>query len=49
ALLILQDFGKGERWLDRIYHIHLPETGELFGEAPVKSSLRSYFTLRAIP
>ena len=45
----LRDFGEGEKWIDRIYHIHLPDTAGLFGEAPVKKELLVYFTLRAIP
>jgi hypothetical protein len=49
ALVIVKDFGDGDQWLDRIYYIHLPQTKQLFGDAPVKGSLGSYFTLRAIP
>lgn len=49
ALVIMKDFGTGDSWLDRIYDIQIPDTINLFGEAPVKDSLRCYFTLRAIP
>lgn len=43
------DFGSGDKWLDRIYHIHLPDTAGLFGDTPAWKSLEAYFTLRAIP
>jgi hypothetical protein len=49
ALVIVKDFGNGDGWVDRIYYIHLPDTKQLFGEAPVWKHLESYFTLRAIP
>lgn len=47
--LRLAGFGKGDKWIDRIYHIHLTDTTGLFGDAPVWKSLETYFTLRAIP
>ena len=37
------------QWLDRLYHIEMPDTKEIFGGAPVTNSLRAYFTLRIIP
>jgi mono/diheme cytochrome c family protein len=43
------DFGKGDKWIDRIYHIHLTDTAGLFGDEPVWKALETYFTLRAIP
>lgn len=43
------DFGKGDKWLVRIYHIHLTDTAGLFGDAPVWKSLETYYTLNAIP
>jgi hypothetical protein len=46
--LKVADFGKGDKWLDRIYHIQLPDTAGLFGDAPVWKALEAYFTLRAI-
>ena len=48
-LVKLKDFGNGDFWLDRIYEITLPETGESFGEYSAWSKLQAYFTLRAIP
>ncbi len=49
ALLKVKGFGDGDKWLNRIYHIHIPETKKIFGDAPVKNKLTSFFTLRAIP
>ena len=49
ALLVIKDFGQGDTWLDRIYHIRIENTDGLFGDAPVKKGLRTYFTLRVIP
>jgi hypothetical protein len=49
ATLALKDFGSGDGWLDRLYHIEIPDTKQLFGDAPVNKDLRCYFTLRAIP
>jgi hypothetical protein len=46
----MKDFGSGDRkWLDRLYHIEIPDTKDLFGSAPVMDSMRAYFTLRIIP
>jgi hypothetical protein len=42
-------FGQGDKWLVRIYHIHLTNTSDLFGESPVWKSLETYFTLNSIP
>ena len=48
-LVVLKEFGAGDKgWLDRLYHIEVPDTKDLFG-APVKDSIRAYFTLRIIP
>ena len=48
--VVLKDFGQGDKkWIDRLYHIQISDTKQLFGDAPVKSGLRCYFTLRAIP
>jgi len=47
--LDIADFGKGDKWLDRIYYIRIPDTAALFGDAPVWKSLEGYYTLRAIP
>lgn len=41
--------GDGDKWLVRIYHIHLTDTAGLFGDAPVWKSLETYYTLNAIP
>jgi hypothetical protein len=49
ATVELTGFGDGSNWLDRIYHIQIPQTKELFGAAPVWNQLEAYFTLRAIP
>ena len=49
ALVVLKDFGEGDSWLDRIYHIRFENIGGLFGDAPTKNELRTYFTLRVIP
>lgn len=49
ALVVPKNFGEGDSWTDRIYHIHIPKTEGLFGSAPVMSSLRAYYTLRRIP
>ena len=50
VLVVMKDFGGGDRkWLDRLYHIEVPDTKDLFGAAPVTNSLRAYFTLRIIP
>ncbi len=49
VLLKVKGFGDGDKWLNRIYHIHIPETKKIFGDAPVKNKLTSFFTLRAIP
>ena len=49
VLLKVKGFGEGDKWLNRVYHIHIPDTKKMFGDAPVKSGLTSYFTLRAIP
>lgn len=48
ATLGIADFGKGDKWLDRIYHITVPDTAGLFGKVPVWKQLEAYFTLRAI-
>jgi hypothetical protein len=43
------DFGKGDKWLDRIYYLRLTPAASLFGDAPAWNTLESYYTLRAIP
>ena len=47
--LSLKEFEDSSRWIDRIYHIQFKETQKIFAGLPVKSNLRAYFTLRAIP
>ena len=42
-------FVEGDKWLVRIYHIHLIDTAGLFGDAPVWKSLETYYTLNAMP
>jgi hypothetical protein len=49
ALVVLKDFGEGDSWLDRIYHIRVENIAGLFGDAPTKTGLGTYFTLRVIP
>lgn len=45
----MADFGEGDAWLDRIYHLQLSQAPTLFGDAPAWDQLEAYFTLRAIP
>ena len=47
ALGVAIEDDKGDKWLDRIYHIRIGDTGALFGDTPVWKSLESYYTLRA--
>jgi hypothetical protein len=47
--LKLADFGKGDKWTDRVYHITLPDTKDALDGASTWDSLQAYFTLRAIP
>ena len=47
--LKITDFGKGSKWLDRIYHLNIPNTKGLFTNGASWDILESYFTLRAIP
>lgn len=49
AVVKIVDFGKGTKWLDRIYQLQLKDSSKLFGDAPTWGSLEVYFTLRAIP
>lgn len=49
ARLDFADFGKGDKWLDRVYYVRIADTASLFGDAPVWKTLESYYTLRAIP
>ena len=48
AELALKDFGDGDKWLDRIYHIQF-EAKDSFGQAPFWDKLEAFYTLRAIP
>jgi len=48
VLLNITDFGKGDKWLDRIYHIQVGDTAGLFGKALAWKRLEAYYTLRAI-
>ena len=47
--LKIADFGKGSKWLDRIYHLKIPDSKSLFSSGMSWDILESYFTLRAIP
>lgn len=47
--LQLTNFGKGDKWLDRIYHIHIPDTKDALKNVSSWETLQAYFTLRAIP
>lgn len=50
VLVVMKDFGGGDKsWIDRLYHIEIPDTRDVFASAPVTSSVRTYFTLRIIP
>ncbi|MFP6874846.1 MAG: c-type cytochrome [Verrucomicrobiales bacterium] len=46
--LEITDFGNGDKWLDRIYHIQIVDAAGLFDKAPSWKRLEAYFTLRAI-
>ena len=49
---IRENPGEADRpnaWTDRIYHVQIPNSKGMFGEAPVWNRLEGYFTLRAIP
>ncbi len=45
----LKDFGQGERWLDRIYHLQFKGAATCFGEPVRANEFEAYATLRAIP
>jgi len=47
--LKIADFGKGSKWIDRIYHISIPDSKGIFRDATSWDTLESYFTLRSIP
>lgn len=47
--LRLEGFGQGDKWLVRIYRIHLADATGLFGDAPVWKGLETYYTLNSIP
>jgi hypothetical protein len=49
AKVRIVDFGKGTKWVDRVYYIQFRDSGRLFGDAPTWDKLEAYFTLRAIP
>ena len=49
ALGVAIEDDRGDKWLDRIYHIRIGDTGALFGDTPVWKSLESYYSLRATP
>ena len=45
----LDGFGKGDQWVDRIYHIQLKQQPSLFGDKPVWKTLEGFYTVRAVP
>ena len=47
--LDLEAFGQEGRWIDRIYHVRLEDTKEMFAPAAAWKKLECYYTLRAIP
>ena len=49
--VVLDGFGKekGDKWLDRLYHLKIEKTESMFGEAPAWKMLEGFYTLRAIP
>ncbi len=49
ARIKLADFGKGDKWLDRIYHISMSDTEKLLKTPVFRPQMEAYFTLRAIP
>ncbi len=48
AKMKIADFGKDDKWIDRIYQINIVDTTGVFGDAPVWKKLEAYFTLRSI-
>jgi len=49
ARIDLTGFGRGEKWVDRVYHLKIVNAPSVFGDAPVRKNLEGYYTLRAIP
>ncbi|MFK7850065.1 MAG: c-type cytochrome [Akkermansiaceae bacterium] len=47
--LKLAEFGKGDKWIDRVYHITISDTKNALQSVSTWESLQAYFTLRAIP
>ena len=47
--LALEGFGEEGKWVDRIYHLRMDDTGKLFAPATAWKKLECYHTLRAIP
>jgi hypothetical protein len=45
----LNDFGNGDKWTGRLYHLHFKEAAPLFGNLPVWKTLEGFYTLNAIP
>ncbi|MES2982355.1 MAG: c-type cytochrome [Verrucomicrobiota bacterium] len=48
-LVDLNDFGKGDKWTGRLYHVQFKEAALLFGNQPVWKMLEGFYTLNAIP
>lgn len=49
ARIDLKNFGRGDGWIDRLYHLKIQGTNELFGEAPARDHLEAFYTVRSIP
>ncbi|MFK7849954.1 MAG: hypothetical protein AB8D78_03150, partial [Akkermansiaceae bacterium] len=45
----LAEFGKGDKWLDRVYHLQITDVPSLFGDPKAWKNLDGFYTLRAIP
>lgn len=45
----LNDFGNGDKWTGRLYHLQFNEAAPLFGNLPVWKTLEGFYTLNAIP
>ena len=45
----LNDFGNGDKWTGRLYHLQFKEAAPLFGNLPVWKTLEGFYTLNAIP
>ena len=49
AHIKLKEFGLGYGWVDRLYHLKIQDTSDLFGVAPTRDQLEAFYTIRSIP